>query len=242
MGIRDIFKKSKEAANVNEMAKTESKINLRKEQINKICLEKKHLNNLVARVVLAVDYSGSMGCMYRSGKVQEVIEKIFPIALKFDDDGQMGVWKFSNDCDQLKDINIKNYLDYVNKEFKGNMGGTNYSPVIEDICNKYVEREPLDIPTYVIFITDGDCFDKAQSESLIKNISNKNIFWQFVGIGSSSFSFLEKLDDLSGRYLDNADFFAVDDINMISEDALYRKLLNEFPKWIDFAKNKNLIK
>jgi hypothetical protein len=237
MGLFDVFKKKEAKKEVSC-----PKINLRKEQINKICLEKKPLNDLVARVVLAVDYSGSMDCMYENGEVQEVIERIFPIALKFDDDGEMGVWKFSNDCKQLKDISINNYKGYVEKEFTGNMGGTNYSPVISDIREKCIKRKPLDIPTYVIFITDGDCFDKAKTEALMYDISSDNIFWQFVGIGNSSFGFLEKLDDMEGRFLDNADFFSVKDINEMSDENLYSKLLNEFPKWIEQAREKNIIK
>ena len=35
------------------------------------------------------------------------------------------------------------------------------------------------------------------------------IFWQFMGIGRlTSLPFLVKLDDMSGRYLDNADSFS----------------------------------
>lgn len=253
MGLFDVFKKKEtkenttqqsNECNVNIGAST-NKINLRKETINKICLEKKELNNLTSRVILALDYSGSMDYEYTSGRVQKLVDRLIPLALKFDDDGDMGVWIFENSYKQLPDMDINNYSTYVKKHIlKHNMGGTVYSGVMSDIVKKYTVKEPADIPTYVIFITDGDCFsnDKRLTESIIREASDKNIFWQFVGIGGASFDFLEKLDDMSGRYMDNADFFNVNDIHKMSDEELYKRLLNEYPEWIKQARNKNMIK
>jgi len=66
------------------------------------------------------------------------------------------------------------------------------------------------------------------------------IFWQFVGIGKSSFDFLEKLDNLKGRVVDNANFFAVNDINAITDQELYQRMLTEFPLWLKAAKEKGI--
>lgn len=86
-------------------------------------------------------------------------------------------------------------------------------------------------PTYVIFITDGDNFDKPQTESLIRQLSSQPIFFQFVGIGSAGFHFLNKIDELSGREVDNAAFFVANDIDSMTDDTLYSELLKEFPGW-----------
>ena len=42
-----------------------------------------------ARVALAMDYSGSMGNLFRNGSVQDVITRLLPIALKFDDNREL---------------------------------------------------------------------------------------------------------------------------------------------------------
>ena len=121
---------------------------------------------------------------------------------------------------------------------KYDMGGTRYSPVMGDIIKKHSKTK---VPTFVIFITDGDCSDRLESEELIKKASDKSIFWQFVGIGGASFRFLQSLDDMSGRVVDNADFFSVDSISKLTDEQLYNKLLGEFPGWLKEAKNKNII-
>ena len=42
-----------------------------------------------ARVALAMDYSGSMDWLYDNGSVQETISRLLPIALRFDDNGEL---------------------------------------------------------------------------------------------------------------------------------------------------------
>lgn len=222
------------------------KLTLRKESINKICLKKKELTDLTARVAVVMDYSGSMDTLYRNGTVQSVLERLLPLALKFDDNGELETWIFESRFKRLKDININNYYDYIKNEDilrKYDMGGTNYAPVMRDVLNKYTKEDPSDtIPTLVLFLTDGDNFDKKQTEEVIKKASKYPIFWQFVGLGNSRYSFLESLDEMEGRYIDNANFFAVNNINKISDDELYSKLLNEYPSWIKEAREKNILK
>ena len=45
------------------------------------------LSNLTSRVALVLDFSGSMRNLYKNGTVQSVIERIMPIAMQFDDNG-----------------------------------------------------------------------------------------------------------------------------------------------------------
>jgi uncharacterized protein YegL len=96
-------------------------------------------------------------------------------------------------------------------------------------------------PTIVFFVTDGDNDDKQETIRVMKEASKQAIFWQFIGIGGQSFPFLQKLDDLEGRFLDNADFFAVNDILSISDEDLYDRILNEIPSWLQAAKRKNIV-
>lgn len=218
-------------------------LDLRKEEMNLLCLEKPELSNLKSRVALVLDYSGSMHLLYKNGTVQSVIERILPIAMQFDDNAELDLWIFENKYTRLGGITKNNFYDYVNKEImsKYSMGGTNYAPVMKDVAKKYIKEEPSSLPTYVIYITDGDNSDKTVTTNFMKDISKEPIFWQFVGLGNDSFDFLEKLDDMSGRYVDNADFFKIRNINKVSDKELYNQLLNEYPEWLKLVKSKGMI-
>lgn len=219
------------------------KLDLRKDEVNLLCLDKPELNNLSARVALVLDYSGSMRNLYNDGTVQSIIERILPLAMQFDDNAELDLWIFENSFKRLGGITKNNFYGFVKNEImsKYSMGGTNYCPVMKDIHTKYMKEEPSNLPNYVIYITDGDNFDKPETTSFIKKISNTPIFWQFVGIGGGSFEYLEKLDDLKGRYVDNADFFKIQNINKVSDKDLYNCLLNEYPGWLTTIRKKGMI-
>ena len=218
-------------------------LDLRKDKVE-LCLQKKQLLDRKARVAVVLDYSGSMRELYQNGTVQATLERLLPIALNFDDNGAMEVWIFENSYRKLPDVTLQNYYGYVEREIlrKGfRMGGTNYAPVMKAVVEKYIVEEPESIADYVIFITDGDCSDRTGAkEELIRN-SKTPIFWQFVGIGGARFDFLQRLDEMSGRYVDNANFFALNDILDISDDEIYDRLLKEFPSWLKQPKVESLI-
>ena len=191
-----------------------------------------------------MDYSGSMRSMFKDGTVQSVLERLLPLALKFDDNGELDIWLFDTSFRRINSINVDNFHNYIENEEilkKYKMGATKYAPVMEDVFKKYIKEESSDLPTLVLFITDGDNSDKTDTTSLIKKVSSKPIFWQFIGLGSDkTFAYLQKLDDLKDRVIDNADFFAVNNINQMSEEELYNKLLTEYPYWIKEAKEKKI--
>ena len=47
---------------------------------------------------------------------------------------------------------------------------------------------------------------------------------------------------MTGRVVDNCNFFALDDLHQISEQELYDRLLEEFPQWLTAAKAKQIIR
>jgi len=55
------------------------------------------------------------------------------------------------------------------------------------------------------------------------------------------FSFLANLDDLEGRVIDNANFFAIKDPASIDNDKLYGLLMNEYPQWLQAARVAKII-
>jgi hypothetical protein len=118
------------------------------------------------------------------------------------------------------------------------MGVNNEPAVIEQVIQYY---KSTDLPVFIIFISDGGVSQNAAIKKLLVDAASLPLFWQFVGIGGRNYGILEKLDTLPGRVVDNCGFFALDDIDSVSEQALYDRLLSEFPLWLEAAKLKRII-
>lgn len=257
----DLKKNEEQLTNevMGKISLSKDKVNLEKHVVNLsktvVDLSKKNdvdLGSTKAKVVVALDYSGSMDSLYRNGTVQGVINKLLPFGLTFDDNGEVEVFKFSNDYEQLKSLNINNYDDYVIRNMKGHMGGTKYAPVLEEIKTQYIggssKKGLLGLfkhknktltgadasvnPVFVIFITDGDNCDKLRTNNIIRELSHTNCFIQFIGVGNADMDYLEKLDDLTGRDCDNTGFTRFADIASVSDSQLYDAMLGDYAKWL----------
>ncbi|MGN7177832.1 hypothetical protein BK139_15090 [Paenibacillus sp. FSL R5-0490] len=209
-----------------------------------IVLEKKNLTNVTARVGLVLDISGSMRKLYKNGTVQRVVERILAVASQFDDDGALDVWVYDNEFSRLKPVTEHDFEGYVDQYILNNdlihkFGRNDEPPVMEDVIQKYTSEDPSKDPAFIVFINDGGC--KRTIKKPVVSSSDKPLFWQFVGIGDSNFEVLEKLDEMDGRYIDNANFFHIKDVEAISDSELYDLLLNEFPDWLKEAREKNVI-
>jgi hypothetical protein len=231
-----------------------------------IVLEKKQIANVQAEIYLALDTSYSMEDLFRNGTVQEVVDRILGIGMNMDVNKSIEVFSFSDGAKYVGAANETNYPNFVKNKRIAPDGGTNYAPVMKSIIAKAgtpidgvvaeskgflgklfgkkeaVANNTVKRPAIVFFITDGDNFDKGETERVIREAAKQGIFWQFVGVGSARFAFLQKLDDLAGRFIDNADFFSVNDISKISDEELYDRILNEIPGWLTEAKAKGLVR
>ena len=231
----------------------------------KITLEKVGLQHHNAKVALCLDISGSMSHLYSSGKIQEFAERILALGTRFDDDGSIDIFLFGQHAHDAGELTISNFNGFVNQLIRRYPleGSTYYAKAMQLIREHYFgsakkRKQPLsqNMPIYVMFVTDGDTFDKAETTKHIQESSYEPLFWQFMAIGESKkdvkkgffkslfqsdFTFLEQLDDLSGRYIDNADFFSVKDPADVSDDELYGLLMQEYPEWVKNAREKRLI-
>lgn len=218
-----------------------------------VVLEKKAIFGEKAHVKFVTDISGSMGYNYRQGVVQELTDRLLGIGINLDDDQSIEVYAFGEGDYEIGTADFSNHQGFINDVLLKQVrleGDTRYAGVMKRIINKYSAPKKgffkkstvaATVPTYVIFVTDGNNSDQAAAEKLIRESSNQAIFWQFVGIGGARFDFLRKLDDMSGRFLDNADFFEVQDLQKISDEELYNKLLTEFPFWLKQARTKGIL-
>ncbi|AYB00156.1 VWA domain-containing protein [Lachnoanaerobaculum umeaense] len=205
-------------------------------------LKKKNLESTVAKVGLVLDISGSMVPRFKNGTVQSIVNKTLPLAVQFDDDGELDFWFYGTTARQMDSVNLKNYTKAVPDDWKHLMmelGGRNNEPIVmRMVVDEYKDTK---IPAYVLFITDGGVNNKKEIRNIITEASHLPIFWQFVGVGGKNYGVLEKLDTMTGRYVDNAGFFALDDFQKVSNEELYARLLEEFPAWLEAIRKKGMI-
>jgi stress response protein SCP2 len=83
-----------------------------------ITLEKKKLQDVVARVVIVMDASGSMAFSYKNGSVQSVLDRISLVAARLDDDGYLETWFYASNHAKFPDITIENVTSYLKKYIK----------------------------------------------------------------------------------------------------------------------------
>lgn len=220
------------------------KLDLRKREVAKVLLTKK-ADDARARVVLVIDKTGSMHRQYKKKVVHRILERMVPVAVQLDDDGRLEPYLYANWYARLPDVSVheadewaENYL-----HLNGSHGGIDYGriggandelPIMSEIIGGL---EPgVSMPTLVLFFTDGGFGKKNAIAQMIRDASVLPAFWQFVGVGKANYGLLETLDTLDGRVIDNAGFFALDDIDRVSDAELYQRLLSEFPDWLRVAR------
>jgi stress response protein SCP2 len=231
-----------------------------------VSLEKKGLLDHQAQVALCLDISGSMYSLYKSGKIQRLAEKVLALGTRFDDNGSIDIFLFNHDAQEAGSMDIGNFSGFINNLASRVEGGTDYSKAIALMRefyfgSKQARKKPhsASLPVYVLFLTDGACGNPDRTREQLRWSSYEPIFFQFMAIGISKkevwtkgggffqrlltddFSLLEELDNLSGRYVDNANFFSVRDPEAISDDQLYDLLMGEYPDWLKLARQHGLL-
>ncbi|WP_296245523.1 MULTISPECIES: VWA domain-containing protein [unclassified Psychrobacter] len=211
-----------------------------------ISLEKRQLQQLTAKVALVLDATGSMNRQYKQGRVQEVVNRLLPLAVSFDDDQALDCWTFGEHCSYLGEVGLNNYTDFIDTVQGGwrkwELGArTNNEAGVMKAVTDFYKKDGLDVPVYVLFISDGGVRDTRGITDIMIRAAKLPIFWQFVGLGGRSYGILKKLDDMTGRLLDNCSFFELDDLDDVSEEALYENMLEEFPSWLKEAREIGLI-
>ena len=264
-----------------------------------VSLDKHGLGEHRARVALCLDISSSMTRLYRSGKVQELCERILGLAVQLDDDGRCDVFTFGTGGYDEGPLDLRNYHGWVDGLTRRRRleSGTDYAKAMEAVREHYfpdgrgrrrTSPRPDTQPVYVMFVTDGHTSDRKATRDQVAWSSYEPLFWQFMAIGRSrnptsstsadpptatpppagamappdqgrggarrggllarlaaafqmDFSFLTELDEMGGRFLDNASFFAVADPGELSDSQLYDLMMTEYPDWLRQAATRGLI-
>lgn len=118
-----------------------SKFNLEKSlEKARFVTQKRNIPNVKAQVLMDLDVSGSARPLFTSGQMQSAFERVLPIGIIFDDNGEIDVFTFqsSDSIYRVKETaTSKNYTDYITRQILRNpevplWGGTDYAPVIRE--------------------------------------------------------------------------------------------------------------
>jgi len=225
------------------------KLDLRKREVTKVLLTK-GAPTAQARVVLVLDKTGSMRRAYSTGVVSRVVERMVPVAATLDDDGALECYLYARRFAKLPDVHADTVTEWSRQylHLSGHHGGIDYDdlgaandepPILREIITGL--RRGAAMPTLVLFFTDGGFGQRREITALITKAAGLPAFFQFVGVGRANYGLLERLDDLAGREVDNVGFFALDDVDAVSDAELYARLLGEFPDWLHAARSAGIV-
>jgi len=239
------------------------RLDLRKRMVN-VVLEKQGAAGIQARVIIVLDASGSMYYQYTKGTVARVVERLAAVGAQLTPDGVIPAWIFASNMTQLPHLTVGDLPRWISLFVKPGklkvlprvrpmflpdgsvdgrqLGGGNEEPKVMNDILRVVSAAPPGPPALVLFISDGGIYKDQEIEQILRGCADKPLFWQFVGMGGSSYGVLERLDTLQGRLVDNAGFFAVDDIEQVSDEELYERLLSEFPQWVKAARAAGILR
>ncbi|RSS40207.1 VWA domain-containing protein, partial [Streptomyces sp. WAC07061] len=240
------------------------RLSLRKKQVA-VSLSKAGAQGVTARVVLVLDASGSMSTLYARGTVASVVERMAAVAAQLDDDGEMQAWTFATNPARLPDLAVGDLPEWLRlhvrvgqmslfgrkKPPKGlvpgqvdmrHVGFQNEEQKVIAEVRDFVRSHPVPAPTLVLFFSDGGVYRNDEIERELRAAVEEPVFWQFVGLGRAGFGVLERFDTMPGRRVDNVGFFAVDDIDKVSDQDLYDRILSEFPSWLRAARQAGILR
>lgn len=218
------------------------------------------LGEITAQVVLVVDYSASMDQRYRDGEVQATVERALAMSLAgLDDDGVVPVVFFHHQSFAPIEVTRENYQGFVQEFVRRNsMGATNYVPAINTVLEvlghaqspsskrgwfgrRKAAASGSPLPAFVIFVTDGEPSDKSQTMRLLAEVSDKPVFWQFLGLGYRP-RFLAKLDTMGGRLVDNVGLTEMSATRDMDDQAWHTAVLDEYiTSWTPAARQAGII-
>ena len=212
-------------------------------------LEKRGSPVPAAKVCLCLDISGSMTRLFSSGKIDKLVERALALGLTFDDDGEIDVFLFGKDTHEYGTVNGTNYQGFSARALKEHPleGGTRYGKAMGAIRQFYAPDFKDGLPVFVFFVTDGSTDYKLVTLKHLKESADEPIFWKYMGLIQEGFfssnrtSFLQDLDDLPGRTVDNADFFNVADPSSPAPDEFYDEVIDEFPEWMAAARDAGIL-
>jgi uncharacterized protein YegL len=208
------------------------------------------LTNATARVALVLDHSGSISGEYSNGSLQKLAERVLGLASHLDDDGQVDVFFFDSKADYAGEISIDDYQGRINHLRRNRQWGlTYYGLAVNKVTEHFNlgkkglfgKKKAVETPVFVVFLTDGKPSDPNEAMKIIRETSNSPVFFKFLSIGPH-IQFLQDVDDMQGRPLDNTDYKSFQNLSKVSDQELFDALLDEYPQYLTDARNLGILK
>jgi len=148
------------------------------------------LGSHTANVALMLDYSASMRNFYGSWAVQTLVERVLPLAVRFDDNAEIDVFFFPNRsqgerCYGVTPDNFEGCVKRITANHE--MGSTPFDQAFKQVFDHYgfagKKGTPRDIPVYLLFVTDGAPDNSAVAIQSIERAATYPMFTQFIAIG-----------------------------------------------------------
>lgn len=201
-------------------------------------------------VNLCLDVSGSTRNSFASysqpSDIQLFMERIFSVSKAIDDDGILNFSLFDtsnyNQPELVVEQEYSNLSSIVANIYNNSnyWGGTSFSPPLKALNNKLFEtttlgaslksffgiakpktQEASTTKQLIIFVTDGECSDYEATRQMLKTLSEKSCFIQFVSIGSAN----RFLQDCAKSY-PNVDYALMSSFNQ-DDDKTINTLLSD---------------
>ncbi|MFG3090649.1 VWA domain-containing protein [Streptomyces antibioticus] len=211
-----------------------------------ISLTKQGLSGQRAAVYLVIDRSYSMRSYYADGSVQHLADQALALSVNLDDDGIVPLLMFDTRPYPMVGIHLADYQGVVADQhnlFGGEhtMGGTIYQPAMAAVVEHYRSSGTTD-PALVLFQTDGAPQDAQFTAGYLALVSKLPLFWSFIGFGPAPVPFLQRLDTLSDRAVDNASYFhAGGRPQHLTDSHVYDGITREFGPWLTAARTAGIL-
>ncbi len=167
-----------------------------------VALAKRDLAGIRAQAVCVLDHSGSMAGDYKSGAVQQLVERVLGFALQIDVDGTVPVLPFDHGVHEAVDVSLANYAGVVDRTIwrPSNMGSTNLAAALKALRSMAATTTT---PIYAAIITDGEPNSENDTTQIVCDLARYPVFLKFLALRPVFYlSKLDHLDD-SQRLLDN---------------------------------------
>lgn len=175
-----------------------------------------------ADIAFVLDVSGSFHDAHRAGVTQRLLERLVPWGMVFDPDQKLDVFTFAGGQDAAHHVGditpqtCKGYIhSHVVDKVPGYGGTTDYGYVLEKILVHFgwltkkagffgrlmgeKNEQNAKRRSIVLFVTDGDNFDKDECRKLLRESEQRGdeIYFLFIAIASygGHFPFLQEVAD-----------------------------------------------
>lgn len=105
------------------------------------------LHGIAAEVVLAIDVSEGMAPLFANGFVQDLTTALLALAMKFDDNGRVPLWTFSQEALPIGEIRQQDHRGWVDRHVpapragEGGAKATRFAPLIDGIGRRHFPAE-----------------------------------------------------------------------------------------------------